>query len=286
MTKKLLYISLIVCLVLTMNGVAYAVEKIETKPSSCVVVLSEKDIIDELQEKSDKQLEKYGYTKDDIEKIRSFSEEEMLAELAKLPDDELEKRGYSAKEIHDLKVNGRALNNPYVYYGEVRYSIECTSLKYNTSTKRTVLKMKARWQWSKKPLVQTSDVIAMTTEDSAFTINNGSAFGRAVYSESLGGQEEVSAITAKTSGSATGTYMMIPLTKGRANREFAFSGDLTATYEAAGKIKQVVGVCKYAHKEIGLDTSMSVDFNGVEISITPKLVWKSNGEAVDTYKLT
>lgn len=83
MTKKLLYISLIVCLVLTMNGVAYAVEKIETKPSSCVVVLSEKDIIDELQEKSDKQLEKYGYTKDDIEKIRSFSEEEMLAELAK-----------------------------------------------------------------------------------------------------------------------------------------------------------------------------------------------------------
>ena len=80
--------------------------------------------------------------------------------------------------------------------------------------------------------------------------------------------------------------MMISLTKGRANREFAFSGDLTATYEAAGKIKQVVGVCKYAHKEIGLDTSMSVDFDGVEISITPKWVWKSNGEAVDTYKLT
>ena len=66
---------------------------------------------------------------------------------------------------------------------------------------------------------------------------------------------------------------------------YAFSGELTMTYEASGKISQVVGVSKYGHFELSISADLSVDLDGLEITFKPEGKWESNGEATATFKL-
>lgn len=278
---------LICCVFLTMTMSAYAgVNKDVTMKNISSITMSEKDIIVELQKKDKKELEQEGYSLELIDEIKNFSEVKVIKELQELSDSALLERGYTTKEITQLRSMKSATDNPSIVYGKVTYSIEKVSYTYNKTTKRTILQTKAKWQWSKAPIILGEDVLATSTSNPAFTADNNSRKASIYYSDTVNGTKTIENISAKSFASGTGGYVQFPLKKTiNGEKKYAFSGNIIMTYEADGKISQVVGVCKYGHFELSISADLSVELDGIEITFKPEGKWKSNGEATATFKL-
>lgn len=104
--KKLLCFCLILCLILTASincyAFSYAEESVDTHRG---ITISEKEVIENLQSKSDTDLVKMGYTNREIQTIRKIDDEYALEILKSLSTEELKLRGYTTDQIKRIKSN-------------------------------------------------------------------------------------------------------------------------------------------------------------------------------------
>lgn len=270
MKKKIAMLFLV--LTLCLPTYVYASEDVPRElDSTDTVTVSERDMILELQEKTDSDLRKAGLSPSEISRLRAINDKTVLEAARKQSDFELKQRGLTETQISIIRNEPNIQTAASQAYGEVTYTIKKVAYEYKSGN--TVLTIKATWEWSSAPMCLFTDIIAMTTSDYNFTKTSSS--GWANYRLSKNGEvKSKSALAMETGDSGRGISSKIDLSKtyngaARPTKMIAFDGYITGTFRADKKKISAVGISsRYGHAEITLNPSVSFG-EGASISFSP-----------------
>lgn len=133
------------------------------------IITNEFEMLEELNLKSKKELVSLGYNSEEIDNLKeNVYLKELLEETKRrttLSSEELKKYGYTNEQITELK---KLENKETITVAEakalsptVSLSGRATSFNYNASKDMTYFKANFSWNWSSRPLVRHTDIIAL-----------------------------------------------------------------------------------------------------------------------------
>lgn len=149
-----LLLAFVLCLS-TMSAFASELNELE-KPQTYVI--SEEEMIAQLQSMSDEELKEQGYSDDAINEIREFDYFEALSERAALDDETLLLYGYTEDEIEDLRAyvqSGGRLRKT-ISSNTLTLSLNFSSVASGKQGKGTVI-----WNWKRVALIKYLDCVAV-----------------------------------------------------------------------------------------------------------------------------
>ena len=264
----------------------YAVTDDNVAQCQSSVTVYESDMIEEIQKLSNDELLKCGYDLHTIEQARNANVKDTISWLRKMSEEELIQRGYSAEEIHKLKSPEAYSMKASEVYGAVTYTIEPFSYIYSKVSDDTTVSVKVSWNWSKYPVCAYTDIIACTTSNNKFVVDNGT--GKVNYHQSVNSSVVVAGYTpiVKAASSKHCAYIQIPMTKQGDGivPYLAKTGFMTTEWKADGKIARVAASCKYGHNEGRPSTEPSASVTEHEIVFSPGSV-KTGVEAAISMNL-
>lgn len=242
------------------------------------VTISERDMIHDLQQLSDEELKKLGYTDNEISELRQVNDEYVVKVMRAKTDEELLSMGLTPRQIDIIRNSGNITLAASESFGKVTYTIQKISYTYKSSN--TKLQLRATWQWSSSPVFVMTDTFACTTSDSKFTKESASCVAN--YRLSKGGTIlKRTNPSVKTKSSGRGTYVEIPMAYLHSDgirKMKAFDGILNVTFKATGeKISSVGASSKYIHSKVGVTPSVS--FRSGDIGFSPTIGYDSGPEA-------
>ena len=135
-----LALTLVLCIPTSIFGMENF--SLEEKSSSSVTI-SERDMILELQKKTDEELKAAGYSEKEIIDLRRIDDETVLKEAKTKSDAQSKFRGLSEQQIYIIRNEKNVQKAASQVYGEVTYTIVSTEYKYNKGN--TYLGVKATW---------------------------------------------------------------------------------------------------------------------------------------------
>ncbi|MGI6722700.1 MAG: hypothetical protein ACOX4I_09270 [Anaerovoracaceae bacterium] len=204
---------------------------------------------------------------------------DMVKSLQKKPCGQLMKMGYSKDEIVALK----AIKAGRSRCGVLKYTVSYyrDSFKYRKGITR--LKTKMTFHWTRRPVCQFTDVMAMTTSKS---FHRTGSWARVTYY--LGGNTGKNRRTiskkVRTVRSGIGTYCRYAVAKrwlhGHGMAIYtARSGYMVTSWQTSGKVKCAGISSNYGHTVIKLSPCVTFTPRGAEISFSPSRYVKYGPEA-------
>jgi hypothetical protein len=277
--KKILVFTISVCLCFGMSTMVYADDSLVSyigdtdkyiaplfTSEANEVTVSERDMIVYLQGKTDRELKDIGYTNSEVNELREINDVEVLNEAKKCTDEELGSRGLTERQIYVIRNESDAQLAAKEVYGKVTYTIN--KVTYSYSSGNTVLKIKAAWKWSSRPVCTFIDSLATTTSVSDFLVTASS--GTVNYRMSPSGSaKKTKSLSVHTKNSGIGAYAdfstettFTDTTHPRPTTIFAYDGSINVSYKATKKIKSVGISTLYGHCTIAMTPSVSFDGTG------------------------
>jgi hypothetical protein len=274
MKRKVFSIILTLVLTLSMSVTSFAASIDSSTDSSTDAyksfAINEYDVITELRSKSDQDLGKNGYSKDQIKEIRSDSYEKDLLKRAQLSDSELKSKfNYSAKQIELLRsYKGTPIQDtPEMAALAATCTGTVSAPAYSTSS----ITIKLSWTWSTAPSFMISDIAAVRWQgtDTAgsplnVALNNNTTYSYCkvnyVYlADGTSASSVKNALSVTDAyGKASCIFAMTKIYNGQIDR-WAKSGELQIKVDKTGtnSIKEVAVCFAYGHQTISGTPSVS-----------------------------
>ncbi len=209
---------------------------------------------------------------------KTISEYDIIKNLRGYSKSELKGLGYTDSDIKAIKAPMKAKEK----YGNVTYTIKYSNMYQKKG--ETFIKTTMTWDWSSAPIMQYTDIAAMTTSE---TFTKDSANSTVQYYKY--GNKKIKSIksnpTVKTKNSGRGVFIRIKMKKNydkseHAYKDIALSGKITASWSVGKKVKQVGVSSNYGHSKIKCDISASFG-SGASISFTPEKKVQYGDEAYE-----
>ena len=214
---------------------------------------------------------------------RTVSEYDMLKELQQKTDAQLKKDGYSLTDISAIRQPLKAKSK----YGNVTYTISYTEMYQKKGI--TYLTTKMTWNWSTRPVCVLTDIAAMTNSEKFVKVSASAVVQYYSYGNKKSKSYQVKP-TVNTKDSGTGTYIKIAMGKdydriAKDYKNIALSGSMTVKWSISGKYKQTGISSNYGHTIITCTPSVSFGSKSGSISFTPVKKCKCGTEAYAIAKL-
>jgi len=244
---------------------------------------SEKDIYESLQKCDNASLSSDGFSKADIQILRTKTYNDLLLERAKLPRETLQKYGHTDSEINQLKQFASSNVLSATSDSLARAAIACSGSLSKVSASSTSIKVKYSWSWNARPVFLGTDTVGMRWQAvrSDGTIISASATSKSAfvnyYSIDTGNLYTTSSFTPTSKTDFDAIYLEFNMQKSVGY--WAKSGNMTATITKDGSspLYLVKVAAVYGHSILNSKASISYSAGGYSISISPSSREESSG---------
>lgn len=236
---------------------------------------------------SDKELDEFGYTKEEIIEIRNFNYESEIRNRAKLDNKTLKAYGYTEKEIEELRRIASMENIPENEIKKISTATMTSKLYYISSGSRIeagstmyYVNLKYSWSWSKIPFFTIVDMVAV-----AFSSSTSDKFTYCVQSTDKVHAELISVHPSYSTRSQVEPWVYSTKKPNSISAEFALGvkdtdGILThfaysgyGTFQLtnrSNKARLHIDAC-YGHTTINIVPNYSLSGSGLSVGINFKL---------------
>ncbi len=242
------------------------------------ITISEYDMYKENALKSASQLQKEGYSSQEINILKSISFEELLLERAQLSEHDLKVYGYTDEQIKLLKEYDGSLITPDSL---IVYAISDLSINVATSgaSARSVT-LRCTWQWSSRPLFNYKDAAAMVwkASDAAghrISTDITSSVCMVAYQNTVTGNlalnKNTGTVINEVSEFLYSTFEMTEILSGDNNWGWAKSGrlDVTLVPQGNNNFSSISVVAGYGHAKLTGSIGVSASSTSLSLSFTP-----------------
>lgn len=167
MAKSIIYrLTFLILVAVAVCNISTSVFAAESGPIENVdgdEFMSELNILDSLDQKSDKELICDGYSKEEIADIRDYKEivTHKFEELSKLDDTTLSKMGYTNEQVQILNHFTGSNAQIKALAGKMKFSCNTTSFTYDSSKKTTNARVQVEFNWTSPPAFKLVDIIGI-----------------------------------------------------------------------------------------------------------------------------
>ncbi|MCF6097756.1 hypothetical protein L1766_12305, partial [Thermovorax subterraneus] len=168
-------ISIIVSILLVFSGIFAYAEGIKPEQKMAKVTINEYLMLKELKNKSYLELQKMGFSAQDIEKIRKFDYAEELYRRSKLDDSILKNLGYTDEQISMLRAFSGTEEEIIALAASLNISAKTDSYYYSETNNRTYYRARFDGTWSSAPAVMMKDIIGIAWSEGMYIDQSPSA---------------------------------------------------------------------------------------------------------------
>lgn len=247
--KKIISIMAVMLLVFC-NTFAYA-ESNEPNKEVTKVTINEYLMLKELKNKPNLELQKMGFSSQEIEKIRKFDYAEELYNRSKLDDSTLKNLGYTDEQIKMLRNFSGTEEEIIALAATLSINASTVDYYYVEESNRTYYRGRFDWEWSSAPVVLIKDIIGIAWSEGMYLETSPSLTYHTVrYVSTLTGNTTYVRFNidpiAPVGGAETKFKMW------RSGADYAKSGTGFILVHKLGRIPEVALYVEYGHKTIGL----------------------------------
>ena len=252
MKKKLAAILAGVMLFTTgIHGISYANDNGEDYS----ITINEYSLLKELSNEANDSLEKKGYSKSDINKIRNYSDEyiEHIQELKNFSESQLLEDGYTEEQVEGIYNFSGEEDDIMPLSSSVKITLPIDYVKKSTSG--TTARFTAKFYRNGVPLVKTTDILAVSWND--WTLNSSSSY---ILYKKVGSTATTTGTGTRVNPSGTqssGRGYKFPMTK-IDNSYYADRGEFTYSLSSTVSNKTLSIYAAYGHSTISVQPSFSI----------------------------
>jgi len=232
--------------------------------------INEFQLISDLQNASDDELMKSGYTKEEIKEIKNIDYNEFLSDLKTEDKKSLKQKGYSDDRIAAI----------YAYDGSGISAMSASatlSVSYRVMTfsnpdgGKTYYTNRISWTWSEVPYFTFHDCVAASISEGMY--RNDASYHKVKYYDMDGDYVETKYYDMDSNGEPTGLMGNVfdVNLKNSANDdiEIAMKGYAYFSWTKKSDVEEVSGYISYGHAVLSCVPDFSLTSSGLKLSITP-----------------
>lgn len=248
----------------------------DSKNQSFSITQNEYEMIKELRNKSNEELEKSGYSKEQINDLYNYEEnfKVHIDELNLMSDEELENFNYTNDQINRI----RNFSGSEQEIAPLAATID-NQISKNSSTcteSKSTLNIKVRFVWSGVPTFQFNDMYAVVNGEGMYYDKEYTPF-TTTYKGTNGSQKTYSGSLKRYGAGNSGADIKFPVYRNEVVKYYISSGSANIGLNKSSKVTQCGIGASYGHSTISLGISVTYPASiGISFNSGVTSTYKSN----------